>query len=300
MTSLYALFIMALVFPSLLLVIVDSIFLADIRHERVRLASENGANEAELETLGKRPSLIEWARSLAPWLLLIFAIRAFLYEPFNIPSTSMMPQLQIGDEVVVEKFVYGIKDPIFQRELLSTGAPERGDVAVFKNPEAPSLDYIKRVIGLPGDRITYINKSLVIIPNCKEQKPCDDIILTQTALNETLTDSDGTALSLFNEVYLDKTYVISRSASKSDDVGDYFNQRGTEKHEFIVPPKHYFMMGDNRDNSRDSRFFGFVSQSALVGKAKLNIIYLGQREEESALPSFIPSSVSLERSGVIK
>lgn len=301
MTSLYALFIAALAFPSLLLVAIDSLFLSDIRRERVRLAKENGASESEQSKLMKRHEIINWARSLAPWLLLIFAVRAFVYEPFNVPSTSMMPQLRIGDEIVVEKFSYGVRDPLFQRKLFSTGLPERGDVAVFKNPEAPSLDYIKRVIGVPGDRIVYKNKQLFLEPKCMANTDCTGLqIISQSRSTNMTIDDDGTQLVLVNETLNNKTYTIAISVNKIDNRDDYFDQRNTQIGEFVVPPKHYFMMGDNRQNSRDSRFFGFVSEDALVGKPVLLALTITPRDEDNWLPAWIPQSISFSRAGTIR
>jgi len=227
MASLYSFFIVMLVFPAIIIIIVDSLFLVDVRNERIRVAQASGADDSLISKLGSRPGWVNWARSLAPWLLLILIVRACIIEPFSIPSTSMSPQLEIGDQIVVSKFAYGVREPIFQRVLLETNTPHRGDVAVFRNPEHPSIDYIKRVIGLPGDVVIYQNKMLSIIPACLKAEPCPAIInVEQTARNDTMIDSDGSEMLLFEETLNGIEYVIARTPSKVDNTLDYFSCSG--------------------------------------------------------------------------
>jgi signal peptidase I len=297
MASLYSFFIVMLVFPALIIIIVDSLFLADVRNERIRVAQASGADDSLISKLGSRPTWVNWARSLAPWLLLILIVRACIVEPFSIPSSSMSPQLQIGDQIVVSKFAYGVREPIFQRVLLETNTPQRGDVAVFRNPEHPSIDYIKRVIGLPGDIVIYQDKILTIIPACLNAEPCPEVIrVEQTARNETIIDSDGSEMLLFDETLNGVESVIARTPSKVDNTFDYFSQRNTEIERFVVPVDHYFMMGDNRDNSRDSRFFGFVEKSTLIGKP-LAIALSIQGEPENP---WYKKSINIVRVGAIQ
>jgi signal peptidase I len=297
MASLYSFFIVLLVFPAIIVIAVDSLFLCSIRDERVRLARESGADKSLINALHKRPEWVTWARSLAPWLLAILFIRACVIEPFNIPSTSMYPQLQIGDQIVISKFSYGIRDPLFQNVLIETGSPHRGDVVVFRNPEHPSMDYIKRVIGLPGDTVIYKNKTLSVLPACHSQEPCPVIInFIQRDLNETILDSDGSEMSLYSESNNEVEYVIARTDGKSDDIEDYFRQRDTNEGQFVVPVGHYFMMGDNRDNSRDSRFFGFVEKSTLVGKPQ----FIALSIPDNAVNSWYNLPYYFKRIGSIK
>ncbi len=302
MTSGYAFFVIMLAFPAILIVIIDKLFLANVRQERVKCAVENGADVEKIVLLAKRPELVEWARTLAPWLLVIFAVRAFVIEPFSIPSTSMLPKLRIGDEIIVNKFAYGLREPLFQRSLVGTGLPQRGDVVVFKNPESPCLDFIKRVIGLPGDRIVYRDKRIWLDAQCQtETDVCQELVeVKQVKIHKSIVDSDGADIQLYEETLGGITYHIGTTESKSDNLEDYFNQRDTYTQEFIVPKKHYFMLGDNRDNSRDSRFFGFVSEEALVGKPSAIWLSITPRDEDSWLPSWIPGGLHFNNVGFIE
>jgi len=203
--------------------------------------------ESENKLAAKEPVLVEYARSFFPVLLLVLVVRSFLFEPFRIPSSSMMPTLLIGDFIFVNKFSYGLRLPVTHTKVVELGEPQRGDVMVFRLPSQPSTNYIKRLVGLPGDRITYRNKRLYI-----NNEP---VSLTFKGLYET---------DLGSEV---------RIASESLDGLEHDvllmpYQRSMEG-TFVVPKGHYFMMGDNRDNSRDSRYpgVGFVPQENVVGKA---------------------------------
>ncbi len=221
-------------FPLILFLLVvagGAIWLADI----LWLRKQRGADE-------KQPFLVENARSLTPVLLLVFVIRSFLYEPFQIPSGSMERTLLVGDFILVNKFTYGIGLPIIRNKVIDLNDPKRGDVMVFFPPHKDQY-YIKRVIGLPGDRIEYHNKVLTI--NGKEQK--------QTPLA-------GSKRSLFvqkTERLGDVEHEIQQNIAANLD-NDF---------SITVPENHYFMMGDNRDNSADSRVWGAVPESRIVGKA---------------------------------
>lgn len=196
------------------------------------------------------PMLVDYARSFFPVLLIVLVLRSFLFEPFRIPSGSMIPTLLVGDFILVQKYSYGVRLPVIHTKILETGEPERGDVAVFRFPNNPRLDYIKRVVGLPGDTITYENKTFTINGeeiNISGQNPyvipgSDDVRPGVVLREEQL----GTVL---HEI-----------------LQNDYPQRGQKS--FEVPEGHYFMVGDNRDNSNDSRAWGFVPEENLVGKAK--------------------------------
>ncbi len=192
--------------------------------------------------------VIKIAREFFPILLLVFVIRTFLIEPFKIPSGSMMPTLIAGDFIAVNKFVYGLRLPVFNKLIYKIGSPQRGDVFVFHYPKDPSIDYIKRVIGVPGDTIRYESKKLFI--NNQE--------LSQSYLGEYEYQLNAD-LSLKAKEFLETNNNLSHSILIHD--------IPSETIEFTVPEGHYFAMGDNRDNSSDSRVWGFVPDHLLVGKA---------------------------------
>jgi len=195
------------------------------------------------------PMLVEYSKSFFPVILLVFLIRSFVAEPFKIPSGSMMPTLLAGDFILVNKFTYGLRVPILNNTFIETQHPKRGDVFVFHYPPDPSIDYIKRVVGLPGDKILYQDKQLYI----NGQK------LDMTYLNDYTYESAG-----LNQVH------AKRFKEQLGDVQhDVLLEEDSMSREgaFEVPAGHYFAMGDNRDNSRDSRYWGFVPEQNLVGKA---------------------------------
>ena len=192
--------------------------------------------------------IIKVAKEFFPILLLVFVIRTFIVEPFKIPSGSMMPTLIAGDFIAVNKFSYGLRLPVFNKLIFETGSPQRGDVFVFHYPKDPSIDYIKRVIGLPGDNIRYENKKLFV----------NDVAVSQTYTG--------------NYTYSLKQDLEVSAKEFVEDHGEYshsilIHDIPSESVEFVVPDGHYFAMGDNRDNSSDSRVWGFVPDELLVGKA---------------------------------
>jgi len=216
------------------------------------------------------PWWIEYAKSFFPVILVVFCIRAFLAEPFKIPSGSMIPTLQIGDFILVNKFTYGVRLPIINQKIIPLNDPKRGDVMVFHYPENPSVDYIKRVIGVPGDVIEYRNKRLTINGVEQQQKADGDYNYVESGLNFVHTerriedlDKHGHAVLINPEmpdVHLGSVAEFKGKGNCSYD---------ETKVECKVPEGQYFMMGDNRDNSRDSRYWGFVPDDLIVGKAFL-------------------------------
>ena len=202
-----------------------------------------------IRSIKEKPSLIvEYGKSFFPVLLLVFVIRSFIIEPFKIPSGSMMPTLIAGDFIVVNKFTYGIRLPVWNKTLINLGKPSRGDIFVFHYPKDSSIDYIKRVIGLPGDEIRYENKELFINGEVVNK-------IFHEKYSYAFNDSDMMYAKEFIETLGDSKHSILVHDIPSKD------------YKFNVPEGHYFAMGDNRDNSSDSRVWGFVPDELLVGKA---------------------------------
>jgi signal peptidase I len=202
----------------------------------------------------KEPLLVEYARSFFPVILIVLVVRSFLAEPFRIPSSSMMPTLLIGDFILVNKFAYGLRWPVLDKKFIEVGEPERGDVVVFRYPRNPSQDYIKRVVGMPGDEVVYRNKTLYVNGAPIAQDPLGRYIGEGSG-----RDMTGAELKLEHLEGVDHR-ILQRSAA-------YFVPQGEGL--WKVPPGHFFVMGDNRDNSEDSRYWGFVPEENLVGKAFL-------------------------------
>lgn len=197
----------------------------------------------------KEPILVEYARSFFPIVFIVLVLRSFLFEPFRIPSGSMMPTLLIGDFILVNKFTYGVRLPVINYKIIEIGEPERGDIVVFRYPKDPTVDYIKRVIGLPGDRIAYYNKKVYV-----NGKPMQQVSLGRyrgvgQGANMTGAEHLTEELSL-----VDHSILVNRELPSIEGV-------------YVVPEGHYFVMGDNRDNSNDSRYWGTVPEENLVGRA---------------------------------
>jgi signal peptidase I len=212
----------------------------------------------------RQPAWLEYTASFFPVILLVFLLRSFLFEPFRIPSGSMMPTLEIGDLILVNKFEYGIRLPVINKKVVELGQPKRGDVMVFRFPLNPSQDYIKRVVGLPGDRVEYVNKRLTIngtqVPLAKVDPYYDaDRMHYYTQFVETLGAVDHRV------VVVDQIPPGLGGGFPNTHPGAcQYSGSGVVCQ---VPPGHYFMMGDNRDNSEDSRFWGFVPDENIVGRA---------------------------------
>jgi len=230
----------------------DLLLLAPRRRARVVAIEGTGtADEAALERAGREPTVVEMSRSFFPIILVVLVVRSFIVEPFRIPSGSMMPTLLVGDFILVNKFAYGIRLPVLNTKVIETGSPQRGDVFVFRYPEDPKVDFIKRVIGVPGDHIVYRNKVLYI----------NDEVAPPQYPESYVGDGGGKVMTGARHLY-------EKLGSVAHDIlvmpgrnvfgGDF---------EFIVPEGQYFAMGDNRDNSRDSRAWGTVPEANLVGKA---------------------------------
>ena len=255
-------------------------FLPQRRAAAARLQAETASRQAELQRMGidkvdtdtreaqqkllAQPWWLDWTAGLFPVIISVFLLRSFLFEPFKIPSGSMIPTLQIGDLILVNKFHYGIRLPVANTKVTEGHAVQRGDVMVFRYPPKPSVDYIKRVIGIPGDEVAYLNKKLTING--------------QPVASEALPDYfDESVMRYFRherESLPGKTHQIIVDNERPAFIPgvDEFPMRENCRYNVEgvvckVPEGHYFMMGDNRDNSLDSRYWGFVPDKNIVGKA---------------------------------
>jgi signal peptidase I len=228
---------------------------------------QNGARAQIEHALLRQPTWIEYSGSFFPVIALVFFLRSFLYEPFKIPSSSMVPTLLVGDLILVNKFTYGIRLPIINEKIVQINDPQRGDVMVFKFPRDMSQDYIKRVIGVPGDKIVYENKRLTVNGKALDYKPLDDYLEegseSLTYKKQFAENLTGTEHRILND---ERAPAFIRANVKDFPHSENCSY-SYEGFTCVVPPGNYFMMGDNRDNSEDSRFWGFVPDKNIVGKA---------------------------------
>jgi signal peptidase I len=235
---------------------------ADLSRQGIAKVDGNVA-DAKANLLAQ-PWWLDWTAGLFPVILVVFLLRSFLFEPFKIPSGSMLPTLESGDLILVQKFAYGVRLPVIDKKVLATGEPARGDVVVFRYPPDPRIDYIKRVVGLPGDEVAWLNKKLTINGKAVEATALPDYFdeegraYTQQ-LRENLVGVDHRILLRADR----PPFVPGAEQFPNRDACRYTAEGVTCK----VPAGHYFVMGDNRDNSVDSRYWGFVPDRNLKGRA---------------------------------
>lgn len=225
------------------------------------------ANDLESRRAGllMQPWWLDWTAGLFPVILVVFLLRSFLFEPFKIPSGSMIPTLLIGDLILVNKFHYGIRLPVVNTKVVANNDPQRGDVVVFRYPMDKRVDYIKRVVGLPGDEVSYLNKQLRLNGQPVPTQP--------------LPDEYDDESRIYAKQFGEKLGSVEHRIQQFSQAG-YFNVAGVREFPYRdqcryspegvvckVPAGHYFVMGDNRDNSEDSRYWGFVPDENIVGKA---------------------------------
>lgn len=273
----FALLLVALTAVTGVIWLLDRLFFYRARMARAtELAGVSGTeNEREqrVREAARDPLIVEYARSFFPVILIVLLFRSFIAEPFKIPSGSMMPTLLVGDFILVNKFAYGLRLPVLNNKFVAIGEPQRGDVFVFRYPgyscvrngqpvrsgkpcefpiaPVPQQDYIKRVIGLPGDEITYRNKTIFV--NGKE--------IPQTYVGPFIGSGDEGRKMAGADVKLEQLPGVEHNILQLP------NRLGGVEGVFRVPAGQYFAMGDNRDNSEDSRYWGFVPEENLVGKA---------------------------------
>jgi signal peptidase I len=228
--------------------LIDKLFFARRRAAHAGLLDE-----------GKEPVAVDYARAFFPVLAIVLVLRGFVAEPFRIPSSSMMPSLLIGDFILVNKFSYGLRLPITNRKFIAIGEPARGDVVVFKPPHHPDQDWIKRVIGLPGDTVAYRDNTVFV-----NGEPFAYADRGRYAGKGRGIDMSGA--HLLTEQLPGRPHPVLEGEDRPFDETAFFFQG---RNEWQVPAGHYFVMGDNRDNSEDSRFWGFLPETQLRGKAFL-------------------------------
>ncbi|WP_277296228.1 signal peptidase I [Succinatimonas hippei] len=266
------------------------------------LKAKPDADKKELKKLMEPSGFLGQLASLFPIILFVFLFRSFFIEPFRIPSGSMMPTLLSGDFIAVTKWSYGIRDPLTNKTLIETGKPERGDVVVFKYPEDTNVDYIKRVVGVPGDEVIYRNKKIYLRKACTAERCDSPVGLEVEEIGTYSEESFGFAENyiLFKEKLGKANHEAMINPRAPEFLQYYYRQPGTTLGSWVVPEGHYFVMGDNRDNSRDSRFWGFVPEEYLIGKTVgiwLSLEF--NNGHDDLLPSFIPSSIRFSRIGGI-
>jgi len=212
-----------------------------------------------------QPWWLDWTAGLFPVILIVFLLRSFLFEPFKIPSGSMIPTLLVGDLILVNKFHYGVRLPVINKKIIANHDPERGDVMVFRYPVDPRVDYIKRVVGVPGDEITYINQKLLVNGQAVPTQPLGDYYNEERLRYAPMFDEKLGAVE--HHILVDPQRP-SFFGADAKNFPMHENCRYTaEGVTCKVPPGHYFMMGDNRDDSMDSRYWGFVPDENIVGRA---------------------------------
>jgi signal peptidase I len=269
---------------SLVLVLVSVVgaFIWALDHWVLRGSRDRAANAAgKVAANVPEPGIVDYARSMVPVVVFVLLLRSFLFEPFRIPSDSMMPTLQDGDFILVNKFAYGLRLPVLNKKFMSVGDPKRGDVVVFKYPPDPAINYIKRVVGLPGDRIKVVADRIIVndvpLPEADLGRYSDGCYQNMRLAEVQTGDHKHQSLSCRTTAYLagaplpscdreiGRSYVCEEDLGPSAAAG--MQDRG-DFQEITVPAGNYLMIGDNRDNSEDGRYWGFVPEANLVGSAR--------------------------------
>lgn len=258
----------------------DRAFGVPARKRKAEALKGSGGSADAVKKIYKEPVFVEYARAFFPVILIVFLLRSFLVEPFRIPSGSMLPGLLPGDFILVNKFAYGMRLPIINTKVVGIGEIERGDVVVFRYPRQPSINYIKRLIGLPGDKIVYKNKQLFI----------NDVSVDLTSKGEYNFKETLGGISTY------KQFLENLAGIEHDIIHTIMENNSADDNqvlEITVPEGQYFVMGDNRDRSNDSRYWGFVPDNNLVGRA----IYIWFSWDMAAIEDWFPARIRWHRLG---
>lgn len=255
----FSLFLFATIVVTGLYWLAEKLYFRPKRVASAQLLTENARSLAL-----QQPWWLDWTAGLFPMICVVFLIRSFLFESFKVPTGSMIPSIWIGDVMLINKFQYGVRLPILNTKVFDVSNPQRGDIMVFRFPPKPSQNYVKRVIGLPGDDISYLNKVLAVNGKILSKIPQKDYL-----------DDDTMALSKqFEEIIDGKKHRLLNEDNRPAYVAGAIEFPNSEQCKYsiegvrcTVPAGHYFTMGDNRDNSLDSRYWGFVPEANIVGKA---------------------------------
>ncbi len=234
--------------------------------EGIKVDGDEADKRAQIEAgIMRTPTWVEYTGAFFPVIVLVFFVRSFLFEPFKIPSSSMVPTLQVGDLILVNKYTYGVRLPIINKKIVEVNQPKAGDVMVFKYPPDPTLDYIKRVVGVPGDRIEYRNKRLTINGKALPYQDQPDYLNEDSLryVKQFTEEINGIRHNILNDDARPPYLVPPPDNFPQHELCSY----NAEGFACTVPPGKYFMMGDNRDNSMDSRWWGFVPDENIVGRA---------------------------------
>jgi len=311
MSSYYGLILVSLTFMSGIIWLVDALAFAPKRNQALKKLYDDMLKPPQeaVDAVTREPVLVDYAKSFFPILLFIVVVRSFLYEPFQIPSASMKPTLIEGDFILVNKYNYGLRMPVTGTKFWEIDKPKRGDVMVFKAPFGDHDDYIKRVVGLPGDTVIYDRyKELYIIPYCApetEKQNCPKKIhASKKPLDEPYFDvNPHTGQVRINRQFIENLDGVEHGILNNPDQysRDPFTGRVVEMR-FEVPENAYFVLGDNRDNSNDSRFWQethFVPEENIVGQAVAIWMHL-EFGIKNKYFSWIPTGIKIDRIGAIR
>ncbi|PWK54472.1 signal peptidase I [Pleionea mediterranea] len=322
---------------SFVITLVEKLYLEKKKKQQVHELYQRHSHpdEKEVQSISKMPWWIDYGWSFFPLLLIIVSLRSFFYEPFKIPSGSMKPTLWVHDFILVNKFAYGLRLPVTKTKLTDGAKPKRGDVVVFRAPHEPEKDYIKRLIALPGDTVYYTPSQQVFIkPNCRTEqaiaaaKKANLTCGVKNKIRQTLVSArgfEGADVYQENLAGVSHDILIEPEAKGVDRYSAQFVSRYNDavragekvnkrqlfasvgayyedwKKGVVVPENSFFVMGDNRNHSSDARFWGFVPESMMVGKAEAIWLHLEFGfEEKGGILSYIPTGVNFDRVGAIK